>query len=206
MKRFLTTHNNLFKAPTLGRAFTRTALTFEAKPSESNQRYAHSLTFQDKLAFLVHDHRAVIMLEEKLHLSHSVFEKILDNIIINTIPNIWMSELQSIKTLWDINRGSEAMKKCDALIKEIEAYPTYLLGKSSQILCEAYIFKGDFLRLTGALEKQARQAFDCYKKALAIIPENAAAKDGIENLRIIRGESTKTIIEEPDPEIPSFKY
>ncbi|MBS0351701.1 MAG: hypothetical protein JSR33_11065 [Proteobacteria bacterium] len=206
MKRFLTTSNNLFKNQALGRAFIRTTTAVEAKsPVSDHQRHTHSLTFQDKIAFLAHDHHAMTMLEEELHVSHSVFEKMLDNII-NTIPNLWARELQSIKALWDINRGSEAIRKCDALIKEIEAYPVYLPRKASQILSEAYIFKGDFLRLTGALEKQAQQAFDCYKKALDIVPENQAAKDGVENLRIIRGESTKIIVEEPDSEISSFKY
>ena len=206
MKRFLTTSNNLFKSRALGRAFIRTASAFEAKSLESgNQRYSHSLTFQDKLTLLAHDRQAVTILEEKLHVSHSIFEKILDSVI-NTITDSWMSELQSIKVLWEMNRGSEAMRKCDSLITDIEAYPVYLAGKVNQILCEAYIFKGDSLRLTGALEKQVQQAFDCYRKALDIIPDNQAAKNGVENLRIIRGESTKTIVEEPDPEISSFKY
>ena len=206
MKRFLTTRHNLFKSRALSRAFIHTTLALKVKSPESrNQRYSHSLTFQDKLTLLASDSQAVTMLEEKLHVSHSMFEKMLDSVI-NTLPDVWMKELQSIKTLWEANQASAAMRKCDFLIKEIEAYPVYLSEKVDQILCGAYVFKGDSLRLTGALEKQALQAFDYYKKALDRIPENQAAKKGIENLRIIRGESTKTIVEEPDPEISSFKY
>ncbi|MBS0627322.1 MAG: hypothetical protein JSS09_03825, partial [Verrucomicrobia bacterium] len=198
MKRFLTTSNHLFshvsKKRELGQTLLRAASTFEAKSLGSeHQRSTHSLTFQDKLAVFSKDQQALTMLEEKLHVSHTMFEKILDNVI-NTITGSWLSELESVKELWELNKGSKDIKKCNALIKDIETYPVYLADKVNKILCEAYIFKGDFLRLTGALEKQALEAFECYKKALEIIPDHQAAKSGIENLRIIRGESTKTIV------------
>jgi tetratricopeptide (TPR) repeat protein len=118
----------------------------------------------------------------------------------------WVDELKAIKLLWSQNKGSEALRKCDALIEEIEISPDFSEIKTKEILCEAYIFKGDFLRLTGALEKQAQQAFNYYHRALEISPNHPAALEGIENLKIIRGESTRTQVEEPDPEASYFKY
>src|SRR3990170_188262 len=130
MKRFLTTSNHLFshvsKKRELGQTLVRAASTFEAKSLGSEyQRSTHSLTFQDKLAVFSKDQQALTMLEEKLHVSHTMFEKILDNVI-NTITGSWLSELESVKELWELNKGSEAIKKCNALIKDIEIYPVYL--------------------------------------------------------------------------------
>ncbi len=118
----------------------------------------------------------------------------------------WKKELNYTKSLWNQNKASEAIKKCNELIRQIELLPHVSRTQANHILCNAYIFKGDFLRLTGALERHAQEAFVCYSKALSIMPGNQAAKDGIENLRIIRGESTNIIVEEPDPEISLFKF
>lgn len=206
MKRFLTTGNHLlFKGRALSRTTTNMPSALEGKSLRTDRRHGHTLTFEDKIAFLAHDVQALRMFEEKLHIPHSKFEKTLDGIIEMKI-NSWMNELKSIQSLWRQNKASEAMKKCDALIHQIEISSVFSSTQSGHILGEAYLFKGDFLRLTGALEKHAQEAFACYSKALELVPDNQAAKEGIENLKMIRGESAKTIVGEPDPETSYFKF
>ena len=42
-------------------------------------------------------------------------------------------------------------------------------------------------------------AFQCYKKALEIMPSHVTAQEKMEKLRVMRGESDKMKITEPDP-------
>lgn len=92
------------------------------------------------------DPKSLRIFEDTLKISHSEFEKRLGSLI-DTKINVWKNELNPIMSLWNQNKASEAMRKC-----------------------------------------------------------NTAALDGIENLRIIRGESTKIKLEAPDPETSPFKF
>ena len=176
--------------------------------------HQQALTLYDKALKLAPDYEPAKQGKENLLIQRGESSKVKivgtlyhESFFFNPRPHTaWVDELKSIKLLWSQNKGSEAVKKCDALIEEIEISPAFSEIKTKDILCEAYIFKGDFLRLTAALEEQAQEAFNYYYKALAISPNNQAAEEGIENLRIIRGESTKMIVEEPDPETSYFKF
>lgn len=115
------------------------------------------------------------------------------------VPTInYPEQMKLIKSALDKHRGKEALLRCNALILDLEEKGS-LSVENRKLLFETYLIKGDLLRQTGAFEEEHQMAFQCYKKALEIMPNHVIAREKMEKLRVMRGESDKMKITEPDP-------
>lgn len=206
MKKFLSTTGYLLRNAnrfngTSGSSLARTLLNPPELIQRSSVAHHSSLTLLGEHSF---QEKALFLAEEKLHIAHGQLRNILEQSIDVVLINSWEQSLKFVQNLLISNRVSEAKRRNEVLIEEIEKYP-HLHGQVKLLLCEANVIKGNILGRTSPYEADQQEALSCYRKALELVPGHLAAQKGFDFLSATRQESIQVVAVDSSESPFSFK-